>query len=75
MPSKGDQKMLSTILIVVGFGVGALAFGFFIALNFLGAHARTARFLAPAAGYVVLAYVQANVLLVAFLLLAVLGLA
>ena len=70
---RSEQSALD--LIVVGFGVGALAFGFFIALNFLGAHARTARFLAPAAGYVVLAYVQANMLLVAFLLLAVLGLA
>jgi hypothetical protein len=68
-----DQAALD--LIVAGFVVGAVSFTFLIALNVLGAHARAARWLARTGSYLVLAYVQANVLLVGFLLLAVLGLA
>jgi hypothetical protein len=70
---RSDQAALD--LIVAGFVVGAVAFTFLIALNVLGAHTQTARWLARTGGYFVLAYVQANVLLVGFLLLAVLGLA
>jgi len=70
---RSDQAALD--LIVAGFIVGAIAFTFLIALNVLGAHVESARSLARTGSYLVLAYVQANVLLVGFLLLAVLGLA
>jgi hypothetical protein len=70
---RSEQSALD--LIVVGFALGAVAFGFFIAVNVLGTYGPTARFLARSAGYLVLAFIQANVVLVAFLLLAVLGLA
>lgn len=52
-----------------------MAFSFFIALNIVGAYGPSARVLAWVGGYLVIAFVQANVLLVGFLLLAVLGLA
>jgi hypothetical protein len=71
--ARSDQAALE--LIVVGFGFGALAFGFFVTLNILGAYRPTARLLARVGGYLVIGFVQANVLLVGFLLLAVLGLA
>jgi hypothetical protein len=71
--SRSDQAALD--LIVVGFAFGALAFGFFITINVLGSYGPTARFLAKTGGYLVIAFVHANVLLVGFLLLAVLGLA
>jgi hypothetical protein len=71
--ARSEQAALD--LIVVGFAFGALAFGFFITLNILGSYRPTARLLARIGGYLVVAFAQANVLLVGFLLLAVLGLA
>ena len=70
---RSDQAALD--LIIVGFAFGAPAFAFFMTLNVIGAYGRPARVLARIGSYLVLAYVQANALLVGFLLLGVLGLA
>jgi len=62
-------------LIVAGFCVGAVAFFALLTMTAATVHGGARRFLARYGAYFVLAFVQANVLLVGFLLLAVLGLA
>jgi hypothetical protein len=68
---RSDEATLN--LIVSGFCIGVIAFFALLMISAATEHVRARHFLCIYGPYLILAFVQANVLLVGFLLLAVLG--